>query len=380
MTVTTLSRLRPRHLLAALLPCALPLLMASAPVTEDEMPPVGVYRGDSAVSVYSIGRAVEPLFDREAYPAMGETRAVIVLHNGHLLAERYAPGFGPKTPLISWSLAKTVTALLVGVMVSDGRLALDDPVPLPDWQAPGDPRGAITLRQMLHMASGLQHTETQGPPENTDALRMLVGDGAADQARYAEAKPLAARPGSRFTYSSADTLILADMMTRLLTQSRKPDDRRQAMQDFLTERLAKPVGLAGLTPEYDAAGTMLGGAMMHMTARDYAKIGELLRNKGRGRGGREIVPAAWIDFMTTPSPVNGGYGGQLWLNRPGAEHNLFVGRASHRLFAAVGLRGQYIIVSPTQNLVIVRLGVSSEEELPALKDALVRIVQLFPEG
>jgi CubicO group peptidase (beta-lactamase class C family) len=353
----------------------LPLALGSpAPAEQGAVPPL--YIGDSTVSRATLRDAIEPLFSEDGVEASGETRALLVLHDGRVVAERYAPGYGPHSRQLSWSLAKTVTAVLAGIMVSDGRLALDEPVPVPAWRHGADPRGAITLRQMLNMASGIDHKE-QGPPEQSDSLRMLVGDGAGDMARYAESKPLADVPGRRFRYNSATTLILCDMMTRMLTDDDTPQGRRDAMIRFVQQRLAEPAGLTSLTPEFDARGTMIGGAILHMTARDYGRLGELLRNRGR-IDGRQIVSESWVRFMTRPSPQNPGYGGHIWLNRPGAEHILFVGDAPKSLYAATGLRGQYVVVSPAQGLTIVRLGITSDEEQAALRAAMARIVRAFP--
>lgn len=355
-----------------------PLMLASCARGPDGGP--ATYTGDSAVSAAALREVVEPLFDPDAEGEAGETRALLVLHDGKIVAERYAKGYGPNSLHLSWSVGKTVTAVLLGIMVSDGRLSLDDPLPLPAWRHGADPRGAITLLQMLNMASGIAHKEQEGPLEQTDALRMLVGDGAADMAAYAEAKPLAHAPGGTFQYSSATTLILCDIMTRLLTNSDDPRARQGAMIRFVRERLMEPVGMGSLVPEFDAHGTMIGGAIMHMTARDYAKLGELLRHRGLARG-RQIVSQNWVRFMTSPSPAKEGYGGHVWLNRPGAEHHLFVGDADHGLYAAIGLRGQYVIVSPAQGLTIVRLGVTTDkEEMPALQEKLLRIVRRFPES
>jgi CubicO group peptidase (beta-lactamase class C family) len=266
-------------------------------------------------------------------------------------------------------MAKTMTGLLVGIMAGDGRLALDDPAPVAGWRQPGDPRAAITLRQLMQMRSGLSHVELGEPREKADSLAMLVGPGAPDQAAYAAAKPLVHKPGTNFTYSSATTMILSGIVTDLLTPVKNPKVRHDAMAAFIDARLKGPLGLDSFFAEYDESGTMLGGAMIHMTARDYAKIGELLRNHGRV-GDRQIVPERWIDFMTSPSPANGAYGGQLWLNRAGHPNELFPGEARSDVFAAVGYRGQFIIVAPSQRLTIVRLGNSNEREVPALRHAL----------
>ncbi|HEX7853917.1 MAG TPA: serine hydrolase [Sphingobium sp.] len=378
MNLKPLSRLGLTGSLASLLPPLLALAACSGTSGRQELPP-GAYAGDTEVSGAALREAVEPLFDGSEDKSSGETRAVIVLHDGKIVAERYAPGYGPETKHLSWSVAKTVTAVLVGIMVSDGRLSLDEPVPVPAWSHGADPRGAITLRQMLTMTSGIEHKEQQGPLENTDTLRMLVGDGAGDMAAYAEAKPLARAPGTHFLYSSATTLVLSDMLTRLLTNSEDPRARRDAMMRFIQQRLIEPVGLKSLTPEFDAHGTMIGGAFMHMTARDYAKLGELLRRSGLA-GGRQVISQRWVQFMRHPSSANEGYGAHLWLNRPGAEKVMFVDDAPHSLFAANGLRGQYVIVSPAQGLTIVRLGITSDEEMPVLRERLARIIRKFPGG
>lgn len=339
----------------------------------------GLYAGDAEVSGRRLREAIEPLFDPDVKDSSGETRAVLVLHGGRIIAERYAAGYGPETKHLSWSVAKTVTALLVGIMVSDGRLSLDEPAPVPAWRRGADPRGAITLRQMLTMTSGIEHKEQQGPLENTDTLRMLVGDGAGDMAAYAEAKPLERTPGAHFLYSSATTLVLSDMLTRMLTNSDAPQERRDAMMRFVRQRLMEPVGLKSLVPEFDAHGTMIGGAIMHMTARDYGKLGELLRRGGLA-GGRQIVSQRWIQFMRSPTPANKGYGGHIWLNRPGSEKVMFQEDGPRSLFAANGLRGQYVIVSPAQGFTIVRLGITSDAELPVLRERLGRVIRLFPGG
>lgn len=289
--------------------------------------PQPLYRvsSDAVVSETALRAAIDPLFDEAD---MGDTRALLVMRDGQVIAERYAPGFGPDTKLLSWSIAKSVTAVLVGLMVSDGRLALDSPVPVDAWRQPGDPRGRITLRQLLTMTSGLDHVEDGVPLPAGDTVRMLFTDGAQDMSGFAEAKPLAHAPGSTFSYSTGSTMILTDLMTRMLTNSDDPDARRRAMQMFIDGRLKAPGRLPSLTPEYDAAGTMIGGSIVHMTARDYGRFGELLRRHGRSPTGHQILPEKWIDIMTTPSARNPAYGAHLWLNRESSESALMPDRKS----------------------------------------------------
>ncbi len=144
--------------------------------------------------------AIAPFFED---PALAETRALLVMHGGRIVAERYAPGYGPDSRLISWSMAKSVTGTLIGMMVADGLLVLDDPAPVPEWSSPGDPRAKITLRHLLHVSSGLDHTEmAEGDKAiyEADTTRLLFLDGRENVARYAEKRNLEANPGSKFEY------------------------------------------------------------------------------------------------------------------------------------------------------------------------------------
>ena len=307
---------------------------------------------------------------------VGQTRALLILRDGELIYERYGAGFGPDTKLISWSMAKSITAVLTGFLVADGQLSLDGPAPVAAWQRSGDPRGAITLRNLLHMSSGLEHVENGDPIWQGDTVAMLFGDGAGDMAGFAEAKPAAAQPDEVFNYSSATSVILSDIVADTLTPSPNPEARRDAVRDFIGGRLIEPLGMASLTPEFDAKGTMIGGSIMHATARDYAKFGEFLRNRGVVNGQR-LLPETWLRFMLTPSKNDAGYGGHIWLNRrrpAGVTPALWPDRGPNDLFACIGHQGQYIIVSPSQRVTIVRLGVTRDDQFPALRGHLADLM------
>lgn len=321
--------------------------------------------------------AVDRLFSDST--AMGETRAVIILRDGQPVYEAYGDGFGPDSRLISWSIAKSISAVLIGMLVSDGRLILDDPVPVPDWQRPGDPRGAITLRHLLTMSSGLEHVEGGDPIWQADTVRMLFGDGANAMAQMAESKPPVAVPGEQFAYSSATSIILSDIMARALTDSNVPAVRRDAVRNFIDGRLASPLGMRSLTPEFDAAGTLIGGSIMHATARDYAKFGEFMRRRGVAADGTRLVPERWMAFMLAPSRANPGYGGHIWLNRhqPDGAAVLWPEAGPPDLFAALGHQGQFIVVSPSQRLTMVRLGISNREQIANVRAALRSVAGSF---
>lgn len=322
-------------------------------------------------------RAIDEVFTREG---IGETRAVIVMHAGEIVAERYGEGYGPATRFVGWSMSKTVTGVLIGLMVADGQLRLDTPPPIQRWQRAGDPRGEITLRQLLQMRSGLRHEEKAEPVYTSPEVRMMFLDGRDDMAGWAEAQPLESEPGSAFDYSTPSTMILSDVAARVLAPDGGAAERQAAVAEYLRARLAVPLGMDSLVAEYDRAGTMMGGSMIWATARDWAKFGEFLRHKG-SVAGAQIVPRGWIEFMTAPSPRASDYGAMLWLNRAsgGEREVLFPDQGPDSLFAAVGHLGQYVLVSPSQKLTVVRLGKTDDVERPALVDALAEIVALYPE-
>ena len=326
----------------------------------------------------ALARRIDALFTERAED---ETRAAIVLYDGKTVAERYAPGYHENTRFISWSMAKTITATMIGMLIADGRLQLDQSAPVPAWQRPGDPRGEITLRQLLQMRSGLRHTEAGDPIYESGEVRMLFLDGRDDMAAYAEAQPLEAEPGRHWEYSSNTTVILADIAARVLAPNSDPALRRRAVADYLRNRLFEPVGMTSALPEFDRSGTLIGGSLIHATARDWAKFGEFLRNGGAVKGA-QLVPRAWIQFMTTPNPRNPGYGAQTWLNRPQAANGERGGKpefpgAPASVFAAQGHLGQYVVIAPRQKLTVVRLGRTDEDKLAPVRLKIARIVDLY---
>jgi CubicO group peptidase (beta-lactamase class C family) len=369
-----------RHLLPSLALLALPALTGCDERDPSALPPLDeaamrAVVAEPGISREKLARAVDALFTAEG---TDETRAVVVMHAGQIVAERYAPPYHENTRFLGWSVTKTVTGVLIGLLVSDGRLRLDESVPLPAWQRPGDARGEITLRQLLQMRSGLRHSESIDPIYKSDEVRMLLLEGRDDMARYAESQPLEAEPGGRFEYSTATSVILADIAARVLSDSRDPAARRRAVSEYLRTRLVEPVGLRSMLAEYDAAGTLIGGSLIHASARDWARFGEFLRNYGSVRGA-QVVPRGWIEFMTRPSPRNPGYGAQVWLNRRQVDGDtvLFPDQGPPGVFAAIGHLGQYVVVSPRQKLVVVRLGKTDGDKQP-LRDGLARIVRMFP--
>ncbi len=367
-----LALIAPLALVPALFGCGPATPTAPLPVSADALKAVTANPG---VSREDLARRVDSLFtatDAE------ETRALVVMQSGRLIAERYAPGYHENTRFVSWSMAKSITGVMIGMLISDGRLRLDEPAPIPAWQRPGDPRGEITLRQLLQMRSGLRHAEAISPPWKSDEVRMLFLDGRDAMARYAEDQPLQYEPGRKWVYSTATSVILADLAARVLAQAPDPESRRRAVADYLRTRLFEPVGMRSMLPEFDASGTLIGGSLIHGTARDWARFGEFLRNRG-AVAGAQLVPRQWIDFMVTPSPREAQYGAQIWLNRTptSGEPVLFPDRGPRDLFACLGHLGQYVLVSPSRKLVVVRLGKTQEDQLTPVSKRLGELVALF---
>jgi len=373
----------PRRAFPSFASILLPALLLSAcgdspEPTEPPLPPgaLEAVSEDPGVPRETLARAVDALFSRED---IGETRALLVLHRGEVAAERYGEGYGPETRFLGWSMSKTVTAVMMGALVAEGRLRLDDSPPIPAWQRAGDPRGEITLRQLLQMRSGLRHEEKADPVYTSPEVRMLFLDGRDDMAAWAEAQPLDHEPGRVFAYSTPTGVILADIAARVLAPEGDADARQRAVAEFFESRISGPLDAPSFMPEYDAAGTMMGGSMIWASAPDWAKFGEMLRHKGSVKGAY-LVPRAWIEFMIRPNPRADDYGAMLWLNRETDSDRdvLFADRGPDDVFAAVGHLGQYIIVSPSQRLTIVRLGKTDQAQREALVDALAEIVALYP--
>jgi len=376
MTARLKASIAAAALVPALLSCGEPVAEPLPPLSQVALDAVS---DDAGAAKDQLARQVDELFTKEG---LGETRAVLLLADGKIAAERYSEGYDSETRFISWSMAKTVTAVLIGMLVADGLLSEETPAPIPMWQRSGDPRADITLEHLLQMRSGLRHTEAGDPPYESSEVRMLFLDGRDDMAKWAKEQPLEEEPGARFEYSSNTTVILADIAANVLTGSDDPDTRRLAVAEYLEERLFGPLGMTSMVPEYDASGTLIGGSLMHASARDYAKFGEFLRSGGQAPDGAQLVPSGWVEKMLAPSPVSAHYGYQIWLNRPESDlkrpHPLFPERAPQNLFSLIGHMGQYVLVSPDQKLTLVRLGHSNSEERPPMLQEAADVLALYP--
>lgn len=284
----------------------------------------------------ALDAAVAAAFDPAA--SKGRTTGVVILRDGKIIAERYADGFGPLVPNRTWSVAKSIAGTLIGIAVADGKLDPTKPAPVSEWRGFGDPRAAITLDQLLRMASGLG-SDTAG--NRTDAIYF----GGTSVTEQAVSWPLVAPPGGSFRYANNDTLLAVRALRSALGDE-------NAYRQFPGDRLLRPLGMWHTTTGIDWQGNFVLSSQVWSTARDFARLGEFWRNDGVWQGKR-ILPEGWVKYMTTPSgpqPATGpGYGATLWLFGP--KQGLPEGS-----YAAQGNRGQSIFVIPSARLVVVRRG------------------------
>ncbi|QOY89996.1 serine hydrolase domain-containing protein [Paludibaculum fermentans] len=277
------------------------------------------------------------------------TRAVVVMRDGQFIAERYAPGFHRDMPLLSWSMAKSITNALLALRTANGALDIRRPAAVPEWASASDPRHAITPEQLLRMSSGLAFRETRTALP-ADALNMLFRQ--PDAGAYAADMPLEAAPGTQWQYSSGTTNILS----RLLRDTFHGD--LQAYWNFPRQALFDPIGARHMMLEVDPSGTFVGSSFAYATARDWARLGQLFLDDGMVQG-RRLLPEGWTRFATTPAPAapHGSYGAHVWLNR-GSENERQWPLLPDDTYSFQGYEGQLVIIVPTYHLVMVRMGLT----------------------
>ena len=293
----------------------------------------------------------------------GETHALLIVAGGRSVAERRASGVDAGDALPSWSMAKSILHALVGVAVRDGKLDVRDSDLVPAWTG-DDPRRAITLDQLLRMSSGLAFNEDYVDAETSDAIEMLFGSGKDDVSGYAAAQPLEHAPDEVFSYSSGTSNIVARVLGRALGLSDE-----SAYAAFMRRELFDRIGMRSAAPRFDATGCFIGSSFVFATARDFARFGLLYLRDGIWEGER-LLPAGWVDYARTPTPSSElrEYGAHWWLARDGTG-----------TFSANGYRGQYTVVVPERDLVLVRLGNSTPEQRCCVIESLARLVRAFPE-
>ena len=326
---------------------------------------------------------LDELVSGEVHPVFGLTHAAAVVAGGRLVAERYGrrvvgdlralsddpplDDLGPDDELLSWSMAKSISHLAVGVAIGDGALAVTDPVPEPQWAAPDDARGAITWDDLLTMRPGLawyeEYFDLSGD-QLPDVMTMLFGEAAADMAAFAASFPLVSGPGSpeAYNYSSGTTNIVVANLQRLLGLD------QAAMDAFLHQRIFDPIGMGSALADYDGAGTFIGSSYVYATLRDWCRFGLLAIRDGVWDGDR-VVPEGWIDHGRTA---------RSWDEERLHGAHWWTWDADEMPFGAHGFEGQRVIAFPTRDVVVVRLGKTEDAHTSALNDHITEIAACFP--
>jgi CubicO group peptidase (beta-lactamase class C family) len=291
-----------------------------------------------------VDRALDLAF---ADPA-GLTAAVVIVHKGQIVGERYMPGITKDTQLESWSMGKSLTATLFALLVKDGVYKIDDPAPVPDWRAPGDPRGAIKIVDLLHMSSGLRFIAGQDPDYSIDKGypdHTLVYTGAIDVFTHSLTRPLQFPPNTEGRYRNSDPLIVGWLVKQAVTK------RGEEYLTFPQRALFDRIGIRRQMLETDPYGNFVMTGFDYGTARNWARLGLLYLQDGMWQGQR-ILPEGWSTFVSTPAPAwkQPVYGGLFWVNGDGAWN------IPKNAYMANGAGGQRTFVIPTHDLVVVRMG------------------------
>lgn len=327
----------------------------------------GAHASLDEVVTASLETTLDWAFDDANLSRAQNTRGIVVVHRGKIVAERYAPGWGPYTPQISWSMGKSIAATLIGVLVQQGALALEDPAPVPEWQNARDPRRDIRLRDLLRMSSGLDFDNFGLNPASSYIAaneHFRIYFDAVDAFAHAVHQPLRFEPGSVWRYRNSDPLTLM-RIARSVVEGRGED-----FLSFPQRALFDRLGARSMVLETDAWGSFIITGYDFGGTRDWARLGLLYLNDGEWNGER-ILPEGWAEFVATPAPgdPSRGYGGLFWLNRGGA-----MPRLPADAYWMAGYMGQTTMIIPSRDLVVVRHGPSPGGDRAYFEELLARIL------
>ncbi|MEO1028566.1 MAG: serine hydrolase [Pseudomonadota bacterium] len=336
---------------------ALPVQAEDVPWPTEEWP-LGAL--SSTLETVIRGLADKAFDDQKPY---GRTDAFLIVQSGRLVFERYGVDCDAEKTYPSWSMAKSITHALAGIAIEMGALDLHEKAGVPEWLGEGDPRATITLEQLLRMSSGLEFNEDYEDSGVSHTIEMLWGTGKPDTAHYAASRPLEHAPGSHWSYSSGTTNIICRLVESALGMD------RASFEAFMRERLFNPIGMNSAIPKFDTVGTFIGSSFCFCTARDFARFGLLYLRDGVWNGKR-VLPEGWVDHARTPTanvpddePM--GYGAHWWL-----------GLAGPTSFSANGYDGQYTVLVPDKDLILVRHG-ASEAQKDKVREWLAEVASCF---
>ncbi|MFB6211452.1 MAG: serine hydrolase domain-containing protein [Halobacteriales archaeon] len=348
---------------------------ALPPATEQDWPmgdrnavaedPAGV---DTDALSTTLDRAMRP-FPPQGMPT--NTRAVVVLKDGDIIGERYASGYNKDTRHVSWSMGKSVTAALIGILIEEGHFDVDDPAPIDAWQ--DDARRHITIADLLRMSSGLEFHRSTDEPEIPSTVaedhHHRVYCDPINVFEFVTSRPLEHEPNTVWRYRNCDTLSLGQIIRETVERTGRE------YLEFPQRALYDRIGVRNMVHEPDPYGNFIMTGFNYGTARDWARFGLLHLREGQWQG-EQLLPPDWIDFITEPAPAHpeDGYGGQFWLNQSGEFPEV-----PADAYSARGARGQITMVIPSLDMVIVRLGHTPHYDAGA-HNALVREIIDCVEG
>lgn len=290
------------------------------------------------------------------------TRALLVVYDGQLISEKYAPGFDKNTVMLGWSMSKSLTAAMIGILVKEGKLDINAPAPVPEWK--GNERSKITIKDLLQQSSGLDFREVYTSP--SEVTNMLFNKG--DMGAFTANRPLKYAPGTVFNYSSGNSNILSRIIRQTVGE--------KEYVAFPYRSLFYKIGMLHTLLEPDASGTYIGSSYSYATARDFARFGLLYYNKGKWNG-EQVLSENWVNETIQPAPADKQkhYGYQFWLNgfnEKDSSKRLYPDVPAD-LFYADGYGGQYIYIIPSKKLVVIRLGLHNNDENKLLREIIQTI-------
>ena len=292
----------------------------------------------SNVNYQKLAKVLESAFD-----SIRKTRAVLMIYKDQIIAEKYADGFDKNSKLLGWSMTKSITGTIYGILQEQGKLKINDKAPIDAWK--GDERSNISLNDLLHMNSGLEWEENYERISDVTKMLFLAGD----MGKVQEEKGLISKPNEHWNYSSGTTNLLSNIL-------RKYFDSYQEYLDYWYTELIDRIGMSSMLLETDLSGNYVGSSYAWATPRDWAKFGLLYLHNGNWNGD-QIFDSTWVDYVTTPTETsNGEYGGHFWLNAGGIYPN-----APKEMYSANGFQGQRVFIIPSKDLVIVRMGLAGDE-------------------
>lgn len=323
---------------------------------------------DRRVDRHALEKLLDHAFSAPEPDDLERTHGVVIVQRGEIVAERYAHDVAPDDTFLSWSMAKSITSALIGILVRQERLDISQPMPVKEWHE-GDPRRRITIDQMLRMVDGLRFREAEDlgggsvryyPPEESDVIPMLFGEGQNDVAGFAATLPYLAEPEARWNYNSGGSNLLSRLVAETVGGG------AEGMRSFMQHELFEPLGMQTARPKFDEAGNFIGSSHCYCSAQDFARFGLLYLRDGAWDGAR-ILPEGWVDYSRSPGAQSGGlYGAHFWVI-PG----------SLGLFQCNGAQGQRVLISPKLDLVVVRLGKTPPHKVGNAVQYCKALVDLF---